>query len=77
MRDQSEENEGESLLFKLTKSTEIREKQLFRDYLDNSDFRTYHPVCSEPSLDEACEDVRRVVTVVRDTGQAGVDGDHD
>lgn len=35
-----------------------------------------HPVCSEPSLDETCEDVSGVVTVVRDAAQAGVDCDH-
>lgn len=40
-------------------------------------FGTYHPVCSEAPLDEACEDVRRVMTVVRNAGQAGVDGNHD
>lgn len=40
-------------------------------------FGTYHPVCSEPPLDEARKDVRRMVTVVRDAGQASVDGDHD
>lgn len=40
-------------------------------------FGTYHPVCSEPPLDEARDDVRGVVTVVRDAGQAGVDGNHD
>lgn len=35
-----------------------------------------HPVSSKPSLDEACEDIGGVVTVVRDAGQTGVDGDH-
>lgn len=35
-----------------------------------------HPVCSEPSLNEACEDVSGVVAVVRDAAQAGVDGNH-
>lgn len=35
-----------------------------------------HPVCSEPSLDEACDDIRGVVTVVGDACQASVDGDH-
>lgn len=35
-----------------------------------------HPVCSEPSLYKAREDVSGVVTVVRDAAQAGVDGDH-
>lgn len=35
-----------------------------------------HPVCSEPSLDEACEDISGVVTVVRDAAQAGIDGNH-
>lgn len=35
-----------------------------------------HPICSECPLDEACDDIRGVVTVVRDAGQAGVDGDH-
>jgi len=40
------------------------------------DSMTYHPVCSEPSLDEAREDVRWVVAVVGDAAQAGVDGDH-
>lgn len=37
---------------------------------------TYHPVCSEPPLDEANEDIGGVVAVVRDAAQAGVDGDH-
>lgn len=40
-------------------------------------FGTYHPVCSEPPLDEARKDVRRMVTVVRDAGQASIDGNHD
>lgn len=35
-----------------------------------------HPVCSESSLDEACEDISRMMAVVRDTAQARVDGDH-
>lgn len=35
-----------------------------------------HPVCGEPSLDEACEDVGGVVTVVGDAAQTGVDGNH-
>lgn len=38
---------------------------------------TYHPVCRERPLDEARDHVRRVVPVVGDAGQAGVDGDHD
>lgn len=35
-----------------------------------------HPVSSESSLYEACEDICGVVTVVRDAAQACVDGDH-
>lgn len=34
-----------------------------------------HPVCSESSLDEACEDVGGVVAVFGDAAQSGVDGD--
>lgn len=40
-------------------------------------FGTYHPVRGEPPLDEARDDVRRMVAVVRDASQAGVDGNHD
>lgn len=36
-----------------------------------------HPVSGEPSLNEACEDVSGVVAVLRNPGQACVDGDHD
>lgn len=38
---------------------------------------TYHPVCCERPLDEARDHVRRVVPVVGDASQAGVDGNHD
>lgn len=37
---------------------------------------SYHPVCGERSLQVAGENVRGVVAVVGDPGEAGVDGYH-
>lgn len=84
MRDKSEKNEGEGLLSKQNRGSE-RNKSC--EDCDNSFYKgvwttsvlfpTYHPVCCEPPLDEACDDIGGVVAVVGDAGQARVDGDHD
>lgn len=79
-RDQSKKEEGASLLFGLAQSTETNAVRtaisVAPDRLGQKRFSTYHPVCSESSLDEACEDVGGVVAVVRDASQASVDGYH-